>query len=112
MISRIYKITNKETQQSYIGYTSKTVEERWKKHKTQALTSKKNSNSMFYQNIRKFGVDAFLVEELYASLDNAHCHDVMEQYFITAYDTMSPNGYNCMPGGKQTPNNKNNKICA
>jgi group I intron endonuclease len=105
VISRIYKITNTLTQQSYIGYTSKTVEERWSKHKAQ-LGCKKNSGSLFYRRIREFGIDAFDVEELYASKDITHCHLVMEDYFISKYDTMCPNGYNSMPGGKSTPNKR------
>ena len=57
----IYKITNTVTGDFYIGFTSKTLEERFKKHLANA---KSGSNTYLYKAIRKYGEQSFQIEIL------------------------------------------------
>ena len=49
----IYKITNTLNNKKYIGFTSKSIEERWRQHLHQALIQ--NTKTHFYNAIRKHG---------------------------------------------------------
>jgi predicted GIY-YIG superfamily endonuclease len=52
----VYKITNKNNGKSYVGYTGRTIEARWKAH----LSSARNgSRFRFHSAIRKHGEDAW-----------------------------------------------------
>ena len=55
----IYKITNIVTNDFYIGYTSKTMEERFNKHLHNA---KYGGKTYLYRAIRKYGESSFIVE--------------------------------------------------
>lgn len=52
----VYQITNTVSGKSYIGYTSKTLKERFREHFTDA---KNGSKCKFHCAIRKYGVDVF-----------------------------------------------------
>ena len=90
MKGKIYKVTNKVTGKSYIGQTRYTIEARWKQHQH------KDDGTYFHNAIKKYGVDAFIVEEL------EECDikdlDSREIYYIAKYDTFK-NGYNLTIGG-------------
>ena len=59
----IYKITNKENGKIYIGKTVNTIQERWHEHISEAFNGN-ISNSLIHKAIVKYGIDAFLVEEI------------------------------------------------
>lgn len=61
-------------------------------------TRYKTTNTKFYAAIRKHGWDAFVWDIIYMSHDETHCHQTMEQLFITEYDSIA-NGYNTTEGG-------------
>ena len=74
---------------SYIGQTTRTIEERWSEHLKEARANR--SNHPIYRAIRKYGSENFtisLIEEV--SNDKL---DMREKYWIQYYDTYK-NGYN------------------
>lgn len=104
LIYSIYKITNKINQKVYIGYTEN-INKRIQEHKN----SSKSKNNKFYKAIRKYGWDNFYFEIIYQSPDSEHCLNVMENYFITQYDSFT-NGYNSTLGGEGSSGTKCKKI--
>lgn len=93
MPSSIYRATNTLTNKVYIGFATDFVK-RLQRHKTRYKTT----NTKFYAAIRKYGWDAFVWDIIYMSHDDIHCHQTMEQLFITEYDSIA-NGYNTTEGG-------------
>lgn len=91
----VYKITNLVNNKSYIGWTGKTLSERWEQHKNDAL--KNRDNRKFYNAIRKHGVDIWRTEIL---KDDLSLNEVREQEikFIKLYNTYTE-GYNATRGG-------------
>lgn len=95
-IGYIYKITNNINGKVYIGQTSKTIEERWRRHIYDSIRENRKNYSL--QNaILKYGEDNFLVEEIEkcetSKLNNR------EIYWIAYYDSYH-NGYNETLGGE------------
>lgn len=91
----IYKITNKLTDESYIGYTKQELDIRWKQHYTQAL--KESKNRKFYNAIRKYGIDAWHIEVI-DTADTAQEAKEKEIRYIEQFNTYSQ-GYNSTHGG-------------
>ena len=54
----IYKITNTINNDCYIGYTSLTLEQRFRKHKY----NYKTGDTYLYKAMRKYGFDNFIIE--------------------------------------------------
>lgn len=99
-IYTVYKITNLVNQKIYIGYTSKTPEERFKGHVYGALKNP-DSHYRLARAIRKYEPENFVTESLYQSLDKSHITREMEDFFIQQYNSMDENvGYNMAPGGQ------------
>ena len=92
----IYKITNTINNKIYIGKTKKLLQQRWAVHQSHA----KNPNmrvgkSYFHNAIRKYGVDAFLVEILDASSKTQKDLANLETLYIKKYRSYLPEiGYN------------------
>lgn len=78
----IYKITNKINGKLYIGY-SKRPSARWYDHKKYAC---KNKKGVLYDAMRKYGIENFVFDIIYQSVDGCHTKNVMENYFITELD--------------------------
>ena len=96
MMFSVYKITS-PSQKSYIGITKKTIQHRWSNHIRRAF--KEGYNHPFANAIRKYGPDAFEVEELatYETEDEAKSAEI---YFIDHFDTTNRDkGYNISKGG-------------
>lgn len=97
----IYKITNKINNKSYIGQTHD-IEKRFQDHRVRPFNSKsKDYNSVFYQAIRKYGIDNFSFEILEECATEEL--DEKEIYWINFYNTYigweNSNGYNMTIGG-------------
>lgn len=89
----IYKISNRITGQSYIGKTTRTLNERFDDH----IRNSKTGKTYLYSAMRKYGKDNFelsLVEEC----ENEQV-DCRERYWINELNTRAPNGYNMSAGG-------------
>jgi len=91
----LYKITNLNNDKCYIGWTGRTVEDRWVRHMKDALTHR--DNRKFYNAIRKYGVDSWNVETLMevSTIDEAKQKEIE---LIEKYDSYNK-GYNATKGG-------------
>lgn len=86
---------------SYIGYSSYTIDERFKQHVNESI---RGSDTIFHKALRKHDADRF---ESIILEDNIETHEKakeLEKYYIKKYDTFNPNklgsnGYNMTPGG-------------
>lgn len=98
----VYKITNLINNKIYIGYTTKTPEERWKQHVQTAHGAGKDSNSLFKKAIRKYGPENFKIEPL-EECDSIEKLKEREIYWISYYNSYAFKeggyGYNSTPGG-------------
>lgn len=92
----IYKHTS-PSGKSYIGLTSKTIEERFAGHCFQAFSQ--NSNGKFHQAIRKHGKDSFKSEILVQDIETFDEAAKLEIKFIDEFNTFTA-GYNMTLGGR------------
>jgi group I intron endonuclease len=91
----LYCIENKITKQKYIGITSLTPEERWKKHQYAYKTEKKkNDCPKFYNSIRKYGVENFELSVLEQSENSSYIENLEIKYI-----SENSNLLNVSPGG-------------
>ncbi|WP_323705964.1 GIY-YIG nuclease family protein [Mammaliicoccus sciuri] len=100
-LARIYKITNKKNNNIYIGQTTRSVQERYKGH----LHDSKTSNLPLYKDIREFGTDAFVVEEITICLYINRLE--LENYYINYYFDKGYALYNLV--GLKSPNSRRQK---
>ena len=91
----IYMIENNINHKKYIGQTKTPLEVRWKKHISNANTSKIGIAGA----IHKYGVNNFTFKEI-VKCDISEL-DELEKYYIKKYDTYY-NGYNLTLGGEGT----------
>lgn len=92
-IYTVYRITC-STNKVYIGYTSKTPDERFKTH----ISCSKKPRTKFHNAIRKHTPVNFMVESLYQTYDRKHAGEV-EDLLILSHDSIA-NGYNTARGGQ------------
>ena len=91
----IYLI-RKEGKPKYVGLTTVSVLERWKKH---LENSRNNSNFALHQALRKYGEQNFTIEVI--EENNNSLLGEREQYWIKYYKThVSDGGYNMTYGGE------------
>lgn len=102
----IYKITNKITNECYIGQTRKDNPlSRWKQH----LQSSKKGKVKLYVAMREYGVENFDFELLESKeFKYKEELDVLEANYIKQYDSYT-NGYNS-DEGNNTDNNAEYKL--
>lgn len=87
---------------SYVGKTTKSVEDRFKEHCKNALYGL--NNNLVTVAMRKYGVESFTVTELTSS-NNFKILDLLERYYIQTLKTHiqeSPFGLNATVGGQGT----------
>jgi group I intron endonuclease len=88
----IYQIINTINKHSYIGFTSKSIQERWAEHKKNAKSGKLWTISCA---IRKYGVGSFVIETLEEGWDQRIGKEIREPFWISA---LRPE-YNMTAGG-------------
>lgn len=98
----IYCIYNKLNSRSYIGQTIRTIETRFKEHKT---NSNNLSRSIYlYSDVKVFGWDNFKIFEI-EKIETDNISELKtllnekEIFYIAKYNTLYPNGYNISKGG-------------
>jgi group I intron endonuclease len=91
-----YLITNTMNGKQYIGITKGSLNRRFKAHLNTA--KKADDNIALYNAIRKYGVDAFTVEQIASSFSRKDLC-ALEVQLIAQYKTKAPNGYNLTDGG-------------
>lgn len=94
MKHKIYKIVNINNGKMYVGYTRRTIEQRFQEH----LESAGKFNRPLYNAIKKDGKDRFRIELIeYCTKRNVSNR---ERYWIKTLNTKNPNGYNLTKGGE------------
>jgi group I intron endonuclease len=94
-IAKIYIIENLINHRKYIGFTTASLQSRWRKH----VYSAKKSKYYLHRAIRKYGKENFSIAEIYSSKNVEHTLHEMEPFFIKQFDTYE-NGYNMTIGGE------------
>lgn len=95
----IYKIVCAANGKIYVGYTSKTAEERFETHLLNARWKRKTA---LYNAIRRYGADAFAVEEIARCGTHAEACE-KEIFYIASLGSKLPLGYNMTTGGDGVP---------
>lgn len=90
----IYKIENNLNNKLYIGMTTMTLKERWRRHKT----AYKTNDSPLYHDMRKYGFKQFCIKAIEEVENNEDMPD-RERYWIKELNTLTPHGYNRTIGG-------------
>ena len=98
----IYIITNLITNKQYVGQTINTIQKRFRAHISDAKN--KTDNMYIHKSMNKYGIENFKVEEITCvDLDNEFDLidklNYLEKFYISFYNTLSPNGYNLTKGG-------------
>lgn len=93
----IYKITNLLNNKLYIGKTTKTIKQRFKKHIMDAFSQKHPRNTKICNALRKYGVENFKIEEVCKCETKEELNE-REIYYIKYYNTID-DGYNISKGG-------------
>ena len=92
----IYKITNTVNNKVYIGQTNRSLEIRWREHKSRAGC---HYTSHLYNAMDKYGIDNFIFEGIEEATEG-HL-DERERFWISYYDSSNPQkGYNLTIGGQ------------
>jgi group I intron endonuclease len=89
----IYMITNKLTNKKYIGQTVQSISRRFNAHCV------RNVKSAIHLAIEKYGKDNFKIEEIVSCFSMDAMNDIEEE-LIKFHNTMTPNGYNLISGGR------------
>lgn len=88
----VYQVLCIPSGKSYVGQTIRTLSQRWASHKCAPL------GGSLRNAIEKYGSESFIL----SILDNASTQeelDEKERHWISALNTLSPNGYNLEAGG-------------
>lgn len=97
----VYVVTNRETGKQYVGITTFAVRRRWRRHCNRALANKKRNGDCpaLHAAIRKYGEDAFTVEQVYLAF-SWEAALAAEIDLIATSCTKVPGGYNLTDGGE------------
>jgi group I intron endonuclease len=90
----VYKVTNLETEEVYVGITTKSIEDRKKDH---LKKSKKGKSYAFQNAIATYGAEAFKWEQIDTVITTNELAKKEKEY-ILKYDSKE-NGYNSDEGG-------------
>jgi len=83
----------------YVGMTSKTPEERFRKHVNEA---KRGVDTHLYRAMRKYGIENFVIVALDTAQTKSEAY-TMETEWIDNLGTYQNWGYNETPGGEGAP---------
>ena len=105
MIGRIYKVTNKITNEVYIGQTVRSIKCRWHGHVGYAM--RKEKLCAFHKAIKEYGKENFEIVEMVSIESDSKFElklklDLLETSYIHYYDSCR-NGYNSTLGGGSGP---------
>lgn len=107
-MATIYKATNTTNGKLYIGFTSHTLEYRWKRH---VKRWKAGEPTILYKAFSKYGPESFRVESIFESSNREECLEKEKEFIKLFRSHMTQNGYNMTFGGEgswgRPPWNKN-----
>jgi hypothetical protein len=91
----VYLITNQINGKRYVGQTIQTMGARWSRH---CSLSKANSGMPIVHAIQKYEKCNF-IKEVLIECQSIEEMNYWEKYYIEQFNTLTPNGYNVLPGG-------------
>ena len=92
----IYKHTCLDSGKIYVGYTSKTLDIRWRDHVAKSLRGRQK----FYAALRKYGTECWLHEILQEGISTLDEAETAERHWIKTLHANDPStGYNMTEGG-------------
>ena len=95
----VYQIINLINHKRYIGYTSKTVHQRYEVHK-KSSKNPKWAHLKLYRAFNKYGLDNFKIETIAQDLSKSRILE-LEEFLIDECSTMEDSlGYNMCRGGQ------------
>lgn len=104
----VYRITNTINGKIYVGQTTQPLE-RYLKYHVHRARSQRDGNRYFHNALRKYGVDAFKIEQIYLA-KSKHELDMMERFFIILHQShVKTEGYNSTLGGEGTLGSRRSK---
>lgn len=92
----VYLATNTVNGKYYVGKTRRSIKERWAKHVRDA---KYGSDLYFHSALRKYGTDAFIVEQLVEAESDSQLLELEKLWIISLNACDSTVGYNTSFGG-------------
>ncbi|MCY4652244.1 MAG: GIY-YIG nuclease family protein [Dehalococcoidia bacterium] len=98
LLATIYLARHRESGKAYVGFTTKTLEQRRQKHLNASRHTQ--SNSIFHKALKKHGVDSFDWEVLHQTPNIELAKDELEKEYIAGHGTKTPHGYNLTDGGE------------
>lgn len=96
-MAHIYCITNIINNKRYVGKTTLSVEERFKKHCSDSQKDRYEKRPL-YDAFAKYGIENFIIEELEYVEDESILSE-REIHWINELHTYGKNGYNATKGG-------------
>ena len=96
MFGIIYRATNTTNGKQYVGQTTHTLKLRWQYH---LYSAKSHSSYSLHRAIRKYGAEAFIVEQIDFAESLEELNEKEVQY-ILQLSTLAPGGYNLTTGGE------------
>lgn len=90
----VYRVTNTKNGKSYIGQTKQSLSRRWIEH----CQINRSCCRGLREAIQKYGKENFTIEQIDVA-SNREEASIKESYWISFYNSMSPNGYNLQSGG-------------
>ncbi|MFM9826088.1 GIY-YIG nuclease family protein [Flavobacterium sp.] len=92
----IYLITNLILKKGYIGQTIWDFQSRYN-----GSWWTTTHNNLLKKDVIKYGVENFAITILHKNIDCRDELSALEEFYIKQYQTLSPKGYNKLPGGKR-----------
>lgn len=95
----IYLITNKVNGKKYVGQTCKTIENRWKKHVSDAMGVRKKRCDYLWNAIKKYGPNSFRLEKLRSAKSKEQANEFEKMWISMFWSDSKDYGYNLTKGG-------------
>jgi group I intron endonuclease len=103
MYGIVYRYTNLDTGKSYVGKSTKTLEERHLVHLKLAESNTNKAQTLFYRAIRRYGIEQFV----WVVIDSAESKTALnecERHWIKVLNShLDHGGYNMTHGGDGGP---------
>jgi group I intron endonuclease len=93
---RIYKLSSSECNESYIGLTTLTLDERFKQHK---ISARKGSSMLIHKAMRRHGLKSFSISMIEGCVPVSELAE-REIHYIKHFNSRVPNGLNTSAGGQ------------
>lgn len=95
-----YLITNKSNGMKYVGITSKTLKQRMKAHKHDAVHNNKTKKFKLHNALNKYGVENFSIKILKRAASWEEICQIEQEYIKKLKTNKRKNGYNLTLGGE------------